>query len=302
MDPTHPQHPKTDPHGLAGTIEQVYRAIDREIGEMLTLVGDTTRCMVVAAHGMGPIYHASWNLSEILDLLGHGSRRWAGPPTAQRSTMAQVNPWRILKLALPGAFQYRIKAMLPRSLQERLLFLWYAGNQDWKGCRAFAIPNNDSVGAIRISVKGRDRNGTVAPGDEYRRVCRDIADALYELADPVSNRPVVQQVTLTHDEFRGPFLNQLPDLTLLWNQGFPWDSLHSPRFGTLRLRRQDGRSGSHTPHGFSILAGQGVPAGVELRGRSIYDIAPTVLDAAGVPIPPDLDGRPLGRSLAGTPN
>jgi predicted AlkP superfamily phosphohydrolase/phosphomutase len=192
--------------------------------------------------------------------------------------------------------------MIPRSLQEQLLFLWYAGSQDWNGCRAFAIPNNDSVGAIRISVKGRDRNGTVAPGDEYRRVCQDIADALYELSDPVSNRPVVRRVTLTHDEFRGPFLDQLPDLTVLWNQSFSWDSLHSPRFGKLRLRRQDGRSGSHTPHGFVLLAGQGVPAGVELTGRSIYDIAPTVLEAAGVPIPPDLDGTPLRTILAETPN
>jgi predicted AlkP superfamily phosphohydrolase/phosphomutase len=302
MDPTHPRHPKTDPHGLAGSIEQAYRAIDRESGEMLTLAGDTTRCTVVAAHGMGPIYHASWHLPEIFDLLGHGRRPLARPLTAQRSTKARVNPWRILELVLPGAFQYRIKAMLPRSLQEQLLFLWYAGSQDWKGCRAFAIPNNDSVGAIRISVKGRDRNGTVAPGDEYRRVCQDIADALYELSDPVSNRPVVRRVTLTHDEFRGPFLDQLPDLTVLWNQSFSWDSLHSPRFGTLRLRRQDGRSGSHTPHGFVLLAGQGVPAGVELTGRSIYDIAPTVLEAAGVPIPPDLDGTPLRRILAETPN
>jgi predicted AlkP superfamily phosphohydrolase/phosphomutase len=112
----------------------------------------------------------------------------------------------------------------------------------------------------------------------------------------------VRRVTLTHDEFRGPFLDQLPDLTVLWNQSFSWDSLHSPRFGTLRLRRQDGRSGSHTPHGFVLLAGQGVPAGVELTGRSIYDIAPTVLEAAGVPIPPDLDGTPLRTILAETPN
>jgi predicted AlkP superfamily phosphohydrolase/phosphomutase len=301
MDPTDPRHPTADSHGLAGAIEQVYRAIDREIGEMLALAGTTTRCMVVAAHGMGPLFHASWNLPQILDLLGYGHQAVAGPAAAQRSATAEINPWRILRLVVPGALQYRIKAMLPRSLQDRLIFLWYAGSQDWKGRRAFAIPNNDSVGAIRVSVRGRDQNGIVAPGEEYRRICHDIAGALSELSDPLSNRPVVRRVTLTHDAFHGPFLDQLPDITVLWDQDFPWSSLHSPRFGTLRLRRQDARSGSHTPHGFVILAGPGVPAGIELTGHSIYDIAPTVLDAAGVPIPPELDGRPLVHQCVAVP-
>jgi predicted AlkP superfamily phosphohydrolase/phosphomutase len=295
MDSSHPRHPKRGSHALAGAIEQVYRAIDVEIGEMLALAGDTTRCMVVAAHGMGPLYHASWNLPEILDLLGYGRRPVVRAATERRRVAARVNPWRIVRLVLPGALQYRIKALLPQPLQDRLLFLWYAGGQDWNGRRAFALPNNDTVGAIRLSVRGRDRNGTVAPGDEYRRVCHEIAEGLSALSDPVTKRPVVRRVTLTHDEFHGPFLNQLPDVTVLWDQRFPWNSLHSPSLGTFHLPRQDARSGSHTPRGFVILTGPGVPRGAELTDRSIYDIAPTVLHAAAVPIPPDLDGSPLLR-------
>ena len=294
MDVAHPQHPADDRHGLRDTIERVYRAIDDEIGQMISLAGAPTRCLLVAAHGMGPIYHASWNLSEILDLLGYGrSATGTMPGKAMSVRSARTNPWRILKMIVPGAWQYRIKAALPTSLQDRLLFLWYSGGDQWAGRRAFSIPNNDSVGAIRLSVRGRDRGGMIQPGDEYRRVCQDIAAALGELCDPVSGRPVVRRVTLTHDVFDGPFLQQLPDITVLWEQDFPWDALHSPRFGTLRIRRQDSRTGSHTPHGFFLATGPGVPAGAELRGHSIYDIAPTVLSAAGVPLPPDLDGTPL---------
>jgi predicted AlkP superfamily phosphohydrolase/phosphomutase len=183
--------------------------------------------------------------------------------------------------------------MLPQRLQDQLLFLWYAGGRKWAGARAFAVPNNDSVGAIRISVKGRDLNGVVDPGDEYRRLCRDITEALYELNDPVSGRLVVKRVTCSHEVFSGPFLAQLPDLTVLWDQSFRWQALHSPRFGTLHLRQQDSRTGSHTPRGFVIMAGPGVAAGAELMGCSIYDIAPTVLETAGMPLPAALDGRPL---------
>ncbi len=187
------------------------------------------------------------------------------------------------------------------SWQHRLLFKWYKGGRDWRGCRAFSVPNNDSVGAIRLSVKGRDRDGLIEPGEEYRRVCEDIADALYELTDPVTGRKLVKRVTFTHEEFSGPYLDGLPDITVLWDQSFPWESLHSPRFGTLRLRSQDSRSGSHSPLGFVLVKGAGVPAGVELHNHSIYDIAATVLEVAGVSAPSDLDGRPLPiQSLAVT--
>jgi predicted AlkP superfamily phosphohydrolase/phosphomutase len=298
VDPTHPRHAEEDTHGLADTMEEVYRAVDEEIGGLLAVAGADTLSMVFAGHGMGPIYHASWNLPEILDLLGYGRvpakhEHADGANGRNEARQAKVNPWRILKMALPGRLQYFIKESLPASWQHRLLFRWYTGGRDWRGCRAFAVPNNDSVGAIRLSVKGRDRAGLIEPGSEYRRVSQDIAGALYELTDPASGRPVVKRVTFTHDEFHGPYLDALPDITVLWDQSFPWEALHSPRLGTLRLRRQDSRSGSHTPVGFILINGTDIPAGVQLTNRCIYDIAATVLDVAGVPIPPDLDGHSL---------
>lgn len=293
MDSSHPHHTPDDPHGLSDSIEQVYRAIDGEIAEMLAIAGERARCLIVAGHGMGPLYHASWNLPEILDLSGYGREHPVGSAGNPGLRKAQINPWRILKMVVPGRLQYGIKAMLPEAAQDKLLFLWYAGGQRWKGCRAFAVPNNDSVGAIRISVKGRDRCGVVEPGDEYRQICDDIRSALLDLTDPATGRPIVRRVTLSHEEFRGPFLHQLPDLTVLWEQSFAWKALQSPRFGALRLRGQDARTGSHSARGFFLMSGPGIPAGVELRGHSIYDIAPTVIQAAGVPLSHHLDGRPL---------
>lgn len=292
LDPAHPCHDPLDPHKLNDTIEVIYRALDDEIAKMLTLAGNNIQCFVIAGHGMGPLYHASWNLTEILDLLGYGQ----GPKRdliPQKSRQAEVNSWRLLKMILPGNVQYAIKAVLPQRLQDELIFRWYAGDRNWAGRRAFAVPNNDSVGAIRINVVGRDKYGIVQPGEEYERVCHDIAEALYEIVDPVSGRKVVKRVTFSHQEFHGPYLDQLPDLMVLWDQSFPWDSVQSFRLGTLHLRRQDARSGSHSPHGFFLMHGLGVLAGREVYGYSIYDIAPTVLQLAGVPIPSHMDGKPL---------
>ena len=290
-DQEHPRHISGDGWQLSGAIEDVYRAIDGEIGEMLELAGEDVSCIVVSGHGMGPVFHASWNLSEILRLMGYG--RASGPIERKRDRAGSVNPWRLLKMLLPGGLQYAIRSVLPRVLRDKLLYLWYAGGQDWTGCRAFAVPNNDTVGAIRVSVRGRDQGGLISPGSEYETVCRDIADGLRELTDPTTGRSVVRQVTISCEEFSGPFLHLLPDITVLWDQRFPWDSLHSPRFGTMRVKRQDSRSGSHTPHGFALFHGPGVHRGRSLEGHSIYDLVPTILSGAGVALPPNLDGKPI---------
>lgn len=289
VDASHPRHGE---HEFDGTMEDVYRAIDREIGEMLALVDPGTRVMIVSGHGMGPIFHASWNLPQMLDLWGYGTKPAGRAAADDKPNRARVNPWRILKMVVPGPIQYAIKDRLPKFAQDQLLFLWYRGGKSWKGCRAFAIPNNDSVGAIRVSVKGRDHDGIVEP-EQYETVCRDIANALYELREKEGGRPLVKQVTLTHETFHGPFLEQLPDLTVLWDQSFAWNTVYSPRFGTLEIKQQDSRTGGHSSHGFVLLSGPDVPAGLQLPRASIYDIAPTVLQAADVPIPDDMDGQPL---------
>jgi predicted AlkP superfamily phosphohydrolase/phosphomutase len=292
MDPSYPLHSENDPQGLSDTIRQTYRAIDREIGEMIALAGDQTRVLVFAAHGMGRLCHASWNLNEILDLLGHGRRRFAGV-AVDKARSGKINPWRILKRVVPAPLQYAIKEMLPKRLQDQLVFLWYAGGRKCRGRKAFSVPNNDSVGAIRIGVKGRDHMGVVNPGEEYCRICSEISEALLELTDPVSGRPIVRKITRLQEEYHGPFVERLPDLAVLWDSRFSWNSVHSPRFGTLRVARQDRRSGSHTPEGFLLAVGPGVPAGLEIKGRSTLDIAPTVLEAAGVPVRDFIEGEPL---------
>jgi predicted AlkP superfamily phosphohydrolase/phosphomutase len=292
MDPSHPRHDPTDPRGLARSLEETYRAIDREIGAMIEEAGPDTRVMVVAPHGMGPLVHASWHLNEILDLLGYGRE---DRPASRAGTRrrGRINPWRIVKMAVPSRWQYAVKEALPRALQNELLFLWYAGGRRYRRRRAFAVPNNEIVGTIRLSVAGRDRDGIIAPGDEYRRVCRDIAAALGELTDPVTGRPVAAKVTLMHEVCHGPYVDDMPDLAVLWDSSFVWNAVRSPRFGTLTIPRQDARTGSHTPSSFLLATGPGIGAGTTLVGGSILDVAPTILATAGVAVPPEMDGAPL---------
>jgi predicted AlkP superfamily phosphohydrolase/phosphomutase len=293
MDRTHPAHDPEDRHRLADTIEAIYRAIDREVGEMIEAAGPGVRVYVFAAHGMGPLYHASWNLPEILDYLGYGneeSRRVDRPREIHR---ARFNFWRTLRRAVPGKLQYAIKAALPQRLQNELIFRLYRGNRSWENCRAFAVPNGDAVGAIRINLKGRDYKGLVEPGAEYDRICDEICLALTELRDPLSGRPVVKHISRLQRGLHGPYLDRLPDITARWDQSFPWCSVNSPRFATMQLRNQEVRTGSHRPPGFLLASGEGIARGTTLSGASIFDVVPTILHGAGVLVPERLEGRPI---------
>ena len=292
MDSGHPQHDPTDRHRLAGAIEDVYRAIDREIGAMIEAAGWGVRVYVVSPLGMGPLYHASWNLPDMLDYWGYG-RESKQLRRSETSHQASVNIWRILRMVVPGKLQYAIYAALPQRLQNELMFRFYRGNRSWDQCRAFAVPNNDVTGAIRINLKGRDYNGIVEPGTEYEQICDDICAALAELKDPISGRPVADYICRIQRELRGPYLDQLPDITVRWDATFPWSSVHSPRFGTLQLREQDSRKGSHTAHGFLIATGDGIQRGAAISGASIYDLVPTIMNTACLRAPAACEGRPL---------
>jgi len=290
LDSSHPNYDASDRHGLRDTLETVYRAIDRELGQIIESAGPDTRCLILSGHGMGPIWHASWNLQEILDSLGFG--KGGVQPRARDAHVADANPWRFIKRVLPGRFQYAVKALLPAAIQNELIFRWYAGPRDWAGCRAIAVPNNDSVGAIRLLVEGRDRYGVIPPAI-YDQTCDAIAQALSTLRDPVTGRKVVLLVSLLHKEFDGPHTDGLPDITVLWDQSFAWDQIESPELGQLKIRMQDSRSGSHTPHGFLLARGYGERAGEDLGRATLNDVAPTVLKAAGVEPPEAMRGRVL---------
>ena len=65
-------------------------------------------------------------------------------------------------------------------------------------------------------------------------------------------------------------------------------------------RSIDSASAAIDPPAHALFNVVGIPPirpGVEVRGASLLDIAPTVLRLAGVPVPGDLDGKPLSVML-----
>ncbi|HBY96452.1 MAG TPA: hypothetical protein DEP84_21330 [Chloroflexi bacterium] len=144
-------------------------------------------------------------------------------------------------------------------------------------------------GRIFLNVRGREPRGRIARAAEYERVRREIAEAAMTMADPVTGEPMVRRVYMREELYHGPYAHAAPDLVLAMHDGYDPKEL----FGKQELTfKGDARVGMHTtPDALLYIRGL---HHIDRR-PSITDVAPTILDHLGVPVPHDMDGCSLLR-------
>jgi predicted AlkP superfamily phosphohydrolase/phosphomutase len=152
------------------------------------------------------------------------------------------------------------------------------------------------TGAIRLNVRGRDPYGCVEPGEEYDSICADLKRELEALRNADTGEPVVIEAVRSDELFGERYHPNLPDMLVRYRQEAPITSVTSPRLGTISKPVRDEhflRSGEHTTRVRLWHLGPGAEPGRTVPGGHIRDVSATVLERLGVPIPGDLDGKPL---------
>jgi predicted AlkP superfamily phosphohydrolase/phosphomutase len=161
---------------------------------------------------------------------------------------------------------------------------------DWSHTKAYAL----GLGGIYLNLAGREREGVVPP-EEAASLKRRLARELAEVADPQGGRAAVRSVALCEEVYRGPYVEAAPDLVVNFAHGYraSWTTA----LGGLG----DGLFEDNTARwaGDHIIDPALVP-GVLLTSRPLraqsprlVDLAPTILHALGVPMPPTLEGESL---------
>jgi predicted AlkP superfamily phosphohydrolase/phosphomutase len=200
------------------------------------------------------------------------------------------DPIRRLRDALPSDFRKSVARKLPNSLRHRLAQRVDTAAIDWSRTRAFCLPT-DLEGCVRINLRGRETHGVVERGEEYRRVCDDVASALEELVNPATGRRAVLDVIRTDQAFPGPRRDYLPDLIVLWNPEAPFSELASPAIGTVAEQSPDRRPGTHTPPGFLLRSTPRSTASEDSSPVHVCDFAPEILRRFSAPIPDYMQRR-----------
>ena len=172
----------------------------------------------------------------------------------------------------------------------------YLRDVDWSRTRAYAI----GLAGVYLNLRGREAQGIVAPGAEAGRLKQEIAAKLERLRDPESDRPVVVEAVDMAARYRGPYLDQSPDLVVGYANGYrvSWEAAVGKVAGDVVSDNRKCWSGDHCVDPRLVPGVLFCNRPVPVEDPSIVDLAPTILGLYGVPPPPHMEGRSLGVSLS----
>lgn len=296
LDPDHYAHDPARAPALRDATKTAYAAVDRAIASILQDAPPDADILVFSVHGMESAYVQTSLVGPVLVGLGYQVPRVRGglsQPAARRSGDILL----ALRRHLPAGVRERINRVLPRHIQEGVIGQVFESACDWTRTTAVSEDNREGVPWIRINLRGREPWGTVAPGREYEEVCRRIIDDIMQLTIHPDGHPAVRAVLRTDALFQGPRIRHLPDLIVEWARGTPFAAVRHPKVGLITSAVPLLQGETHTRRGFLAAAGPHIrPAGGADAAR-IIDLAPTLLHLLGVPVPADMEGRPLSSLL-----
>jgi predicted AlkP superfamily phosphohydrolase/phosphomutase len=259
IDPTHPMYDKALAAKFGDAIERVYRKCDEFIGEVVSRIDPATPVLIVSDHGFHS-FRQSVNLNTWL---------------VQEGFMA-------IQGQQPG--------------EKKLKDLFGGGgtfweNVDWSRTKAYAM----GLGQIYVNLKGREGHGIVSP-DESNSVQDALVGRLLTMTDPMTGAKMVDAVYKRDDVYKGSFVKNASELQVGLADGYrvSWQSTLGGSPPGLVYPNMKKWSGDHGSYDYKQTSGTLISSRqVGSEPIDIMDIAPTVLRYFGVPIPPDIDGKPI---------
>lgn len=286
--------PTADPASVHGKVLAYFKLMDDGVGELMSLCGEQTTTVLMSDHGFGPCER----LVEVNNLLAElGYLRYN---EATRSEGRRRPPLYKRLLRSLGLNRKRFVSLSKKLSIDPYKYLEQGSKAinriDWSRTRAFCY----SLDGIYINLQGRERHGIVDPA-EYDRLREEIVSRLREYTDAETGRRPFRDVGLKEAVYRGPRLDEAPDLILT-----DYDRAYEPYF---QLFKKEGlvpdvfappgvKQGTHRDNGIVCLHGRGVRAGATMPRADIVDVAPTILHLMGLQAPSYFDGRVLVDGLS----
>ncbi len=260
IDPKHPMYDAALAAKYGDSIEKVYRRADDLVGKIMAGMPKDAVFMVMSDHGFHS-FRRSVNLNTWL--VQNGYMVFAGQEGGTKKTLAD--------LFGRGKFWEGV---------------------DWSRTRAYAV----GLGQIYFNLRGRESQGIVSSGAEYKQLQDEIAAKLVTLVDPDDNERVFRAIYKRDDIYKGEYLQNAPDLQVGFNDGYRvgWqDTLGA-------IQRSVVENNNRKWSGDHCATATEISGGVLFSNRKlttdtpgIMDLAPTTLKLLEVPIPADLDGKPV---------
>lgn len=259
IDPKHPMYDAALAARYGDAIEKVYRRADALVGRIQAKLPKEVAFFVMSDHGF------------------HSFRRGVN-----------LNTWLVENGYQVFQGQQGDKPAMTELVGRGKFF----DGVDWSRTKAYAV----GLGQIYFNLRGREGQGIVAAGTEYKALQDEIAGKLVELTDPDTGERVFRSVYHRDDIYKGEYIRNAPDLQVGFNDGYRvgWQDTLGGVNRALVENNTRKWSGDHCATATEISGGVLFSnRKINTTSPTLMDLSPTVLTLLGVPLPADLDGKPL---------
>lgn len=243
------EHHKYEPNSpYQNVIEDYYRYLDGEIGEVLERLDKDTVVLVVSDHGAK---HMEGGIC--------------------------INEW------------LRREGYLTLKEEPQEIVPLEKVEIDWG--RTVAWGAGGYYGRLFLNVQGREPEGCI-PAEDYERVRDEIAHKLTQITD--EDGVNIGTLAYKPQDVYLQCRNIAPDLMVYFGN-LDWRSVGSLGHGDIRTRENDigPDDANHAQQGIFIMYDSRQSGRGRIVGLQIMDVAPTVLDLLGQPIPGDMQGKAI---------
>lgn len=169
---------------------------------------------------------------------------------------------------------------------------------DWPRTKAWA--SGGYYARVFINLEGREPQGCVQASD-YDSFRDELARRIESVTTP-DGRPLGNRAVKPQTIYRQ--VNGVPPDLLVYCGNLAWRAVGTVGYGSVFTFENDAGpdDANHDFDGIFVLDARSHASGIELQGAHIIDVAPTLLDLLGIPIPGDFQGASLLRiGPAGAP-
>ncbi len=270
-------------HEFEPGVRAVMAALDAAIGRLVAIAEKRgAAIMVVSENGIGPL-RSLINVNGILRI--HGIQKPA----------ASLQAWmRVGQSLASRTGQRAVRHFFGRQVRKSFEALGARNDCDWSRTLAFA-PFGEEAGLVYLTPKARRHN------QRSERVTLEIAEIFRLIADPATGNAVFSDVIPVRPRWNvDPDESGWPEIIAV-----PADGYQPRADWRFKEKARIFRVDSGTPGG---VYDTGAYLARNLRFKPdtrpfvrVLDIAPTVLDHLGIPVPESMEGtslsRPLDRSI-----
>ena len=162
---------------------------------------------------------------------------------------------------------------------------------DWQATKAYCL----GLTGMFLNLRGREREGIVAPGAEAAALKAEIIAKLNGIRDNERNEVGIREVFDTAQLYEGPYLENAPELLIGYNAGYrtSWDCATGVVAGPVFEDNVKPWSGDHSVDPRLVPGVFFCNRAIDGQEPALVDIAPTALRLFGIEPPGYMDGRPL---------